>query len=201
MAQMSLEDKIVQLNPLLESYGNAQTLRNDNSSRFGKFIELRFNEKHTIEGALMYEYLLEKSRVIGQSTGERNFHVFYLFFAGKTAEEKTKYKIGDPARHRFICGNPEAISDINGPKYKGMAQELNECIAGVGFTDSEIDHMNCLLAAILHMGDLVRQISVVGCDSNFILLRNTTAMRKQRLPSLPIRLPRSSIFSAWTTIS
>jgi len=150
----SLEDKIVQLNPLLESYGNAQTLRNDNSSRFGKFIELRFDEKHTIQGAYTSEYLLEKSRVVSQNDGERNFHVFYLFFAALTSDQKEKYQVGDPADHRIINGNPQAISDISGAKYKEMAKELNECIAAVGFTESEIDQLNCINAAILHLCDL-----------------------------------------------
>jgi hypothetical protein len=61
-----LEEKIIQLNPLLEAWGNAQTLMNDNSSRFGKFVELRFDERHSIQGAIMSDYLLEKSRVVEQ---------------------------------------------------------------------------------------------------------------------------------------
>lgn len=61
-----LEEKIIQLNPLLEAWGNAQTLMNDNSSRFGKFVELRFDERHSIQGAIMSDYLLEKSRVVDQ---------------------------------------------------------------------------------------------------------------------------------------
>ncbi len=96
-----LEEKIIQLNPLLEAMGNAQTLRNDNSSRFGKFIELRFDASLKIEGALMYEYLLEKSRVVAQSPGERNFHVFYLFFAALDGAMKEKFQVDDPSEHRY----------------------------------------------------------------------------------------------------
>eukprot|EP00911_Craspedida_sp_UC1_P001538 UC1_evm1s1160 len=82
-----LEEKIIQLNPLLESWGNAQTMMNDNSSRFGKFVELRFNNDTCIvEGALMTEYLLEKSRVVFQTEGEKNFHIFYLLFVGLSEE-------------------------------------------------------------------------------------------------------------------
>eukprot|EP00042_Codosiga_hollandica_P039796 m.336479 g.336479 ORF g.336479 m.336479 type:complete len:957 (+) comp55698_c0_seq1:23-2893(+) len=149
-----LEEKIVALNPLMESYGNAQTLRNDNSSRFGKFIELRFNEQIQIEGAYQYEYLLEKSRVISQAEGERNFHVFYLFFAGLKPDEKAKYQCDDPATYRYIKGNKIAIAEITQPRYIGMAEELQQCISSVGFTDEEKEQLNCLLSGILHCGDI-----------------------------------------------
>ena len=73
----SIEDQVLQSNPILESFGNARTHRNDNSSRFGKFIELRFNHKGTLVGASIETYLLEKVRLISQAEGERNYHAFY----------------------------------------------------------------------------------------------------------------------------
>lgn len=81
-----------QVNPLLEAFGNAQTIMNDNSSRFGKYIQLKF-QHGSIMGAKISEYLLEKSRVVRQSPGEENFHIFYYMFAGLSPEQLQKYQL------------------------------------------------------------------------------------------------------------
>lgn len=78
----SLEEKILKLNPLMESFGNARTVINSNSSRFGKFLELHFTSNGRVVGAHLSEYLLEKSRVVSQARKERNFHIFYYLLAG-----------------------------------------------------------------------------------------------------------------------
>lgn len=80
----TLDDDILAMNPVLEAVGNARTVMNANSSRFGKFLELKFNDKLHISGAQVSDYLLEKSRVVHQADGERNFHVFYDFVIAKT---------------------------------------------------------------------------------------------------------------------
>lgn len=149
-----LEEKIVALNPLLEAFGNAQTLMNDNSSRFGKFIELRFNDKLVVEGALMSEYLLEKPRVVSQSDGERNFHVFYLIFANLSAEKKNSFALLDPSSHRYIKNNTKAIDEITSAKSNEMSQELWDCFGQVGFSAEETDNLYHLLSAVLHAGDI-----------------------------------------------
>ena len=86
----TLEEMILQANPILESFGNAQTIRNNNSSRFGKFIRIEFNSSGVIAGANIERYLLEKSRVTHQTPKERNFHIFYQFVKGAPQDLKSK---------------------------------------------------------------------------------------------------------------
>lgn len=149
-----LHNKLVQVNPLLEAFGNAQTLMNDNSSRFGKFTEVVFTPEGCIRGATMKEYLLEKSRCVSQADGERNFHVFYLIFAADAAERE-RLQLGDPGDYRYINGNMDAVDDIKSQNTQEMRQELMECIDIVGFTDLQKEEMFNILSGILHMGEIV----------------------------------------------
>lgn len=89
-----IQNGILEANSILESFGNAKTVRNDNSSRFGKFIKLILNDARTIIGAELASYLLEKSRVVHQARGERNYHVFYQLCLGLNESAKQKLRIG-----------------------------------------------------------------------------------------------------------
>jgi myosin heavy subunit len=100
--QGRLHERIVQVNPLLEAFGNAQTVMNNNSSRFGKYIELIFSHGGEILGAHISEYLLEKSRVVSHGTGERNFHIFYYMFAGLHPDQLRNNLLDRPEQHRFV---------------------------------------------------------------------------------------------------
>eukprot|EP01137_Pigoraptor_chileana_P030971 Opistho-2@18160 len=94
-----VEEQILQANPIMEAFGNAKTERNNNSSRFGKFIKIQFNDQGGIDGASIAEYLLEKSRVVQQSKLERNYHVFYNLLAGATAQEKGALMLQEASKY------------------------------------------------------------------------------------------------------
>lgn len=91
--QVCIEQQVLQSNPILEAFGNARTLRNDNSSRFGKFIDIQFTSKGKLSGAKIETYLLEKVRLIHPSVGERNYHIFYQFLAGASGQEYSMYDL------------------------------------------------------------------------------------------------------------
>ncbi|NXQ15539.1 MYO3B protein, partial [Peucedramus taeniatus] len=146
-----LEQQILQVNPLLEAFGNAQTVMNDNSSRFGKYIQLRF-QKNTVQGAKLSEYLLEKSRVVQQDTGERNFHIFYYMFAGLSSEQKEMYGLLDPSLYRYISGRfgTQEVAEHWKRKYREVCNALDM----VGFQEQEQVDMQAILAGVLSLGNV-----------------------------------------------
>ncbi|XP_038821280.1 myosin-IIIb-like isoform X2 [Salvelinus namaycush] len=125
-ANSQLEQQILQVNPLLEAFGNAQTVMNDNSSRFGKYIQLRFHNS-SVKGAKINEYLLEKSRVVHQDEGERNFHIFYCMLAGISPDDKDMYGLLDPTQYRYLNGRygSEDIVRKWGEKYSEVCNAMD----------------------------------------------------------------------------
>ena len=108
---IGVEQQVVDSNPILEAFGNARTIRNDNSSRFGKFIDIRFSSTGKLTGASIDTYLLEKVRLIRQAEGERNFHVFYQFLESATKEERERYHLGDMELEDFALVNQSGTYD------------------------------------------------------------------------------------------
>eukprot|EP00730_Choanoeca_flexa_P008283 TRINITY_DN12472_c0_g2_i1.p1 TRINITY_DN12472_c0_g2~~TRINITY_DN12472_c0_g2_i1.p1 ORF type:complete len:1505 (+),score=543.11 TRINITY_DN12472_c0_g2_i1:223-4737(+) len=156
----ALEQRIVEVNPLLEAFGNAKTVINDNSSRFGKYLEIKFGFFGEVLGAHLAEYLLEKSRVVRQADGEQNFHVFYYLFAGLSPADRVQYCLEDtlPSFH-YLRGGQAGVTrdmamDTDDEKLKEQYKTLMEVLHTVGFSKGEIADMHQILAAILHLGNV-----------------------------------------------
>nr|AAY86556.1 chitin synthase [Atrina rigida] len=154
-----LLDKIVQINPLLEAFGNAATFMNKNSSRFGKFIELHYSEYGQLLGAKIDDYILEKSRVVHRSNGEKNFHVFYALFAGMSRERLLYYFLEDPDCHRIMREDDVQRGVFQDAEeyqhYKSMFSDLTVIMSHIGFSDEHIQVIFLILAAILHLANIV----------------------------------------------
>ena len=148
-----VESQVVASNPLMESFGNAKTLRNNNSSRFGKFIELFYFNEGFIDGATVRTYLLETVRVIKQLPGERNFHVFYELSAGLSEAEKSDIGLGDLSRFRYTNQSGEMrrrddISDLS--NYESLRLAMNT-LKIAEHTQREIIQ---IVVAVLHIGNI-----------------------------------------------
>ncbi|XP_054043848.1 unconventional myosin-VIIa isoform X2 [Rissa tridactyla] len=134
------------------AFGNAKTIRNDNSSRFGKYIDIHFNKRGAIEGAKIEQYLLEKSRVCRQAQDERNYHVFYCMLRGMTMEQKKKLGLGKATDYNYLAmGN---CTTCDGRDDSKEYANIRSAMKVLMFTDTENWEISKLLAAILHMGNL-----------------------------------------------
>ena len=118
---VTTEQQVLQSNPILESFGNARTSRNDNSSRFGKYIDINFNRNGKLSGASIETYLLEKVRLIHPSQGERNYHVFYQFLSCATAKERRDFFLGNMRVQDFRLLNESGTYD----RRDGVSDEAN----------------------------------------------------------------------------
>lgn len=147
----ALEAEILQSNPLLEAYGNAKTLRNDNSSRFGKWMRLEFSSSKSIEGCSITSYLLEKSRIVSCFEGERNYHSFYQLLVSPVAEDREAWGIGRQTADAFACltrGHCIAVESIDDVT---CWAEQRRAMAVLRFTSKEQRHALSVVAAILHL--------------------------------------------------
>ncbi|RDW73108.1 Myosin-1 [Coleophoma cylindrospora] len=147
-----IKDMVLATNPLLESFGNAKTLRNNNSSRFGKYLQLQFNAQGEPVGADITNYLLEKSRVVGQITNERNFHIFYQFTKGASQEYRSSFGVQTPETYLYTskskCYNVDGIDDL------AEFQDTLNAMKVIGLPKSEQDEIFRMLAAVLWTGNI-----------------------------------------------
>ncbi|KAJ5395028.1 Myosin tail 2 [Penicillium crustosum] len=146
------KDMVLATNPLLESFGNAKTLRNNNSSRFGKYLELEFNANGEPVGANITNYLLEKSRVVGQITNERNFHIFYQLTKGAPQKYRDSFGLQQPQSYLYTsrskCFDVPGIDDV------AEFKDTLDAMRVIGMSDGEQDNVFRMLAAILWIGNV-----------------------------------------------
>ncbi|XP_008397965.1 unconventional myosin-X isoform X3 [Poecilia reticulata] len=148
-----VEQAIVQSSPIMEAFGNAKTVYNNNSSRFGKFIQLHFSECGNIQGGCVIDYLLEKNRVVRQNPGERNYHIFYALLAGASNEDKSLYFLEEPAESFHYLSQSGCLKDKS-LNDKELYNSVMEALKVLGFTEEEIRDMFKLLSGVLQLGNM-----------------------------------------------
>ncbi|OAV98527.1 hypothetical protein PTTG_25577 [Puccinia triticina 1-1 BBBD Race 1] len=147
-----VEEQILAANPIMEAFGNAKTARNDNSSRFGKYIEILFDNEQNIVGAKIRMYLLERSRLVYQPETERNYHIFYQLIAGTPQAERKQLGLDSISKFHYL--------NQGGPKF-GLTQEALSTV-GIGMTQQWAIFK--LLAALLHLGNI--EINAARTDAS-----------------------------------
>ncbi|XP_051871794.1 unconventional myosin-X [Pristis pectinata] len=147
-----VEQAILESSPIMEAFGNAKTVYNNNSSRFGKFIQLNFCQKGNIQGGRIIDYLLEKNRVVRQNPGERNYHIFYALLAGTDQEQKEMCYLSEQENYYYLrqsgCIIDSTIDD------KQTFQEVMAAMKVMKFRTEEIREVLKLLAGVLHLGNI-----------------------------------------------
>nr|XP_008261347.2 unconventional myosin-VI isoform X2 [Oryctolagus cuniculus] len=173
-----IDDRIVEANPLLEAFGNAKTVRNNNSSRFGKFVEIHFNEKSSVVGGFVSHYLLEKSRICVQGKEERNYHIFYRLCAGASEDIRETLHLSSPDNFRYLnrgCTryfanketdkqilqnrkSPECLKagSLKDPLLDDHGDFIRMCTAmkKIGLDDEEKLDLFRVVAGVLHLGNI-----------------------------------------------
>lgn len=189
-----IDERIVEANPLLEAFGNAKTVRNNNSSRFGKFVEIHFNEKNAVVGGFVSHYLLEKSRICMQSNDERNYHIFYRLCAGASEDIKKKLHLDSPDSFRYLnrgCTRYFASKDsdkqimqnrkspehgkvgaLKDPLLDDLGDFNRMCVAmkKIGLDDTEKLDLFRVVAGVLHLGNI--DFEETGSSSGGCILKN-----------------------------
>lgn len=174
-----LENKILNANPILEAFGNAKTTRNNNSSRFGKFIEIHFDGRCQVAGGYISHYLLERARVVSQNTGERNYHIFYQLCAGAPDELRKKLFLTNPDHFRYLSGGCTRYFSLSSQldskisvdrKSSDMRQHgalrdpmlddaqdfktVDQDLKNLGMDEKERTYVYTTIASVLHLGNV-----------------------------------------------
>ncbi|KAK8524791.1 hypothetical protein V6N13_015796 [Hibiscus sabdariffa] len=147
----TVEQQVLESNPVLEAFGNAKTVRNNNSSRFGKFVEIQFDKNGRISGAAIRTYLLERSRVCQISDPERNYHCFYLLCAAPP-EDIERYKLGNPKTFHYL--NQSSCYELDGVNDAHEYLATRRAMDIVGINDEQQEAIFRVVAAILHLGNI-----------------------------------------------
>jgi len=171
--EAGLEDKIVQTNPVLEAWGNAKTVRNDNSSRFGKFIRIWFNQAGKLSGGDMVTYLLEKSRLTFQAELERCYHAFYNIMSDAIPDCKAKCHLTDNIYdYWWVSQGKVTVDSIDDKEDMQFADEAYDIL---GFSSEEKYNVYKLTAIVMHMGNLTKDFVPVGKEEQAEVKDETNA--------------------------
>lgn len=201
--QGSIQQQILEANPLMEAFGNAKTLRNDNSSRFGKWIAINFNNKRgQIIGGSITQYLLEKSRVVRLSAGERNYHIFYQMCTTASTDPAfgMEYKLQDPDFYNYLNPDDESHAGTAADSNEVVENSLNMGIddaAGwlhtcaametIGIDEDQKAHILRTVAGILHLGN----IKFEGSDSSKVKNPEALKVAADQLGTTPDKLAQA----------
>nr|WEL12769.1 myosin class II [Halisarca dujardinii] len=177
--QGELEAQLLQANPILEAFGNAKTIKNDNSSRFGKFIRINFDNSGHIVGASIDTYLLEKSRAVHQSVDERTFHIFYQMLNGCTPDERKEYFLEDPKHYVHLSNGNAQVPGVNDSVEFNCTMEAMDIM---GMNDEEKAALFKVVSSVLLFGNMA--FKQERNSDQAILSDNTVAQKICRLLGL-----------------
>ncbi len=149
--KVSVEKQVLDSNPLIEAFGNAKTSKNNNSSRFGKFIQVNFSQNGKILSAKIYNYLLEKSRIVNIQPNERNYHIFYQLIYGADQKEKSKFQIRELDHFNYLNRGCYEVEDTNDAE---NFLETKDCMLKLKFKPEEISYIFAVLMGILYLGNV-----------------------------------------------
>uniref|UniRef100_A0A671KYW5 Unconventional myosin-VI n=1 Tax=Sinocyclocheilus anshuiensis TaxID=1608454 RepID=A0A671KYW5_9TELE len=192
-----IDERIVEANPLLEAFGNAKTVRNNNSSRFGKFVEIHFNEKNAVVGGFVSHYLLEKSRICMQGAEERNYHIFYRLCAGASEDIRNMLHLNSPDNFRYLnrgCtryfankdSDKQIMQNRKSPEHGKVGAlkdpllddlgDFNRMVVAmkkIGLDDTEKLNLFRVVSGVLHLGNI--DFEETGSTSGGCILKNQTS--------------------------
>ncbi|XP_021350590.1 myosin heavy chain, non-muscle-like isoform X2 [Mizuhopecten yessoensis] len=146
-----LENQLLQANPILEAFGNAKTIKNDNSSRFGKFIRINFDSSGYISGANIETYLLEKSRAIRQAEQERCFHIFYQFLYGATPHQRKEFLLEDIGNYHFLTHGSVPVGGVDDT---GEFRQTVEALTIMGISPEDQSAIMRVISSVLLFGNM-----------------------------------------------
>lgn len=149
----NMQERVLSANPILEAFGNAKTVRNNNSSRFGKWMEVHFNGRGQIAGSRITNYLLEKSRVVSQAPGERNYHIFYQLCLAAPPELRSRLALGRAEEYKYTNQSESSIT-VDGLDDAAEFAELIRSFASIGIGPEEYEPMFALVAGLLHLSNV-----------------------------------------------
>ncbi|KAK9829628.1 hypothetical protein WJX72_006968 [[Myrmecia] bisecta] len=148
-----IEEQVLESNPLLEAFGNAKTVRNDNSSRFGKFVEINFDVAGRVTGAAISTYLLERSRVVSVNSPERSYHIFYQLCAGSSADQRKRYRLECGAQGFSSLNRSETFTLADVDDAEAFRSTL-DAMSIIGLSEQDQEAVLSVVAAVLHLSNL-----------------------------------------------